>query len=59
MALLLIIRWYLSSENKRRDAEPIDDSYVDTYINIVGKDGQTHKAKVSKVRIREFYAVSR
>ena len=49
MSLLLTIRYVLSSENKRRDNEPIDDSYDDVYIEKVGKDGQTERIKVDKV----------
>jgi len=48
MALLLTIRYVLSSENKRRDNEPIDDSYDDVYIEKVGKDGQAERIKVDK-----------
>jgi len=49
MSLLLIIRYILSSENKRRDNEPIDDTYDDVYIEKLGKDGQTERIKVDKV----------
>ena len=49
MSLLLAIRYILSSENKRRDNEPIDDTYDDVYIEKLGKDGQTERIKVDKV----------
>ncbi|KAF4611626.1 hypothetical protein D9613_003985 [Agrocybe pediades] len=48
MALLLIIRYLLSSENKRRDNEPIDDTYEDVYIERVGENGEMEKVKVDK-----------
>ncbi|TFK33346.1 MFS general substrate transporter [Crucibulum laeve] len=48
MALLLIIRYVLSTENKRRDAEPIDDTYDDVYMKRKGKDGVVEKVKVDK-----------
>ena len=51
MALLLIIRFILSSENKRRDQEPPDETYDDVYIDRIGKDGEVHKVKVEKVRL--------
>ena len=50
MSLLLTIRYVLSSENKRRDNEPIDDTYDDVYIERIGKEGQTERIKVDKVR---------
>ena len=51
MSLLLIIRYVLSTENKRRDREQLDkdDSYDDVYIERVGKDGQVERVKVDKV----------
>lgn len=49
MALLLIIRYVLSTENKRRDQEQLIDSYDDVYIERMGKDGQVEKVKVDKV----------
>ena len=49
MSLLLTIRYVLSSENKRRDDEPIDGTYDDVYIEKLSKDGQTERIKVDKV----------
>jgi len=49
MTLLLAIRYILSSENRRRDNEPIDDTYDDVYIEKVGNDGQMERIKVDKV----------
>lgn len=49
MGLLLAIRYLLSSENKRRDNEPVDDTYDDVYIEKVGLDGVVEKVKVDKV----------
>ena len=53
MSLLLIIRYVLSKENKRRDQEQLDDSdsYDDVYIERMGKDGQVERLKVDKVNI--------
>uniref|UniRef100_A0A8H7XZ67 MFS general substrate transporter n=1 Tax=Psilocybe cubensis TaxID=181762 RepID=A0A8H7XZ67_PSICU len=49
MALLLIIRYILSSENKRRDREdPADDQFQNVYIEKMGKDGEMIKVKVDK-----------
>ena len=49
MALLLIIRYHLSSENKRRDAEPLDTTYDDVYIERMDKNGDMEKVRVDKV----------
>ena len=49
MTLLLAIRYILSSENRRRDNEPIDDTYDDVYIEKVCNDGQMERIKVDKV----------
>ena len=40
------------SENKRRDAEPIDTTYDDVYLEVKGSDGVMEKVKVDKVRFR-------
>ena len=50
MSLLLIIRYFLSTENKRRDREQLDNSYDDVYIERMGKDGQVERVKVDKVK---------
>ena len=49
MAMLLIIRYVLATENKRRDQEQLDNSYDDIYIERIGKDGQVEEIKVDKV----------
>ena len=49
MALLLIIRYVLSTENKHRDQEQLDDGYDDVYVERMGKDGQVERVKVDKV----------
>jgi hypothetical protein len=49
MAILLIIRYVLSTENERRDNEQLVDSYDDIYIERIGKDGQVEQVKVDKV----------
>ena len=57
MSLLLIIRYVLSTENKRRDQEEqhLDNNYDDVYIERLGKDGQVEKVKVDKVKTLFFY----
>ncbi|KAJ7907544.1 major facilitator superfamily domain-containing protein [Mycena leptocephala] len=48
MVLLLIIRWYLVAENKRRDAEPPSHTYDDVYIERLSPDGKLEKVKIDK-----------
>ena len=55
MTLLLIIRYVLSKENKRRDQEQLDDSYDDVYIERIGKDGQVERVKVDKVNLFFYF----
>ncbi|KAF9464198.1 MFS general substrate transporter [Collybia nuda] len=47
IGILLLIRFLLASENKRRDAEPADHSYDDVYIERE-KDGIVERVKVAK-----------
>jgi hypothetical protein len=50
MATMLIIRYLLARENKRRDAEPKDPSQdEDVYIERVTDEGIVEKVKVDKV----------
>ncbi len=48
--LMLYIRWLLKRENKRRDAEPVDEKYEEVYITIVLPDGTRTERRVDKVR---------
>jgi hypothetical protein len=50
MIILLAIRYILVQENKRRDREPVDETYDEVYIEDVGADGEKVKRKVDKVR---------
>ena len=50
--LLFAIRVLLARENKRRDAEPRDDSYDDVHVVKTNEDGNRVLVKVSKVRVR-------
>ena len=50
MVLLLSIRVLLARENKRRDAEPRDDSFDDVRVVRINEDGKRTEVKVSKVR---------
>ena len=52
IVLLFSIRVLLARENKRRDAEPPDDSYDNVYIAKIGEKGNRVEVKVSKVGIR-------
>ncbi|KAH8092231.1 MFS general substrate transporter [Cristinia sonorae] len=46
--LLLVIRYILAAENKRRDQEPVDDTYDDVYIEVLNADGEKVQKKVDK-----------
>ncbi|TFY75242.1 hypothetical protein EWM64_g8770 [Hericium alpestre] len=48
MALLFIIRVRLDRENKRRDAEPADETYDDVYVLRRTDDGVEEELKVAK-----------
>ena len=52
MVLLYSIRVLLARENKRRDAEPRDDSYDDVYVARIDERGNRVEVKVSKVCVR-------
>lgn len=47
--LLLLQRWYLDRENKKRDREPPDMTYDDVWIKVTDEDGQIVEKKVDKV----------
>lgn len=49
MGLLLIIRWMLARENRRRDAETKDTAYDDAFVEIMLADGTRVERKVEKV----------
>ncbi|KAG1807172.1 MFS general substrate transporter [Suillus subaureus] len=46
--LLLIIRFMLSRENKKRDAEPVNGNFEEVYIEQVTADGKRIEVKVDK-----------
>ena len=50
MVLLFSIRVLLARENKRRDAEPRDNSFDDVHVVRIDGDGKRTEVKVSKVR---------
>jgi hypothetical protein len=50
MALLFSIRLLLARENKRRDLEPLDDTFDDVYVISVDEVGNRVECKVPKVR---------
>ena len=54
MVLLFSIRVLLERENKRRDAEPRDNSYDDVYVARIDNEGNCFEVKVSKVRVRPY-----
>lgn len=47
--LLLILRYILTTENKRRDQEHSQDMFDDVYINEVDDNGKSTEKKVDKV----------
>ena len=46
--LMLVQRYILAKENKRRDAEPPDDSYDDVWVKVTDEDGSVIEKKVDK-----------
>lgn len=46
---LLVLRAYLSWENKRREAESRDDVYDDVYLTHVDEKGNSVQTKVDRV----------
>jgi len=48
IATLLGIRYYLVAENRRRDAEAVDETYDHVYIQRITEDGGTEKVKIDK-----------
>lgn len=57
--LILLLRFMLAAENKRRDAEPYDDTYDDVYIVTVDADGKSTEKKVDKVSTWRFLQLTR
>ena len=49
MSLLFAVRVLLSRENKRRDAEPPDDTYDNVFLTKMDQDGNRVEVKVAKV----------
>jgi MFS transporter, ACS family, allantoate permease len=47
--LVLVLRFMLAAENKRRNAEPYDDTYDNVYIIGTDSDGKNTQKKVNKV----------
>ncbi|KAH9057903.1 MFS general substrate transporter [Lactarius deliciosus] len=48
MVLLFAIRVLLSRENKRREAEPLDDAYDNVFVTRIDEDGKRVEMKVPK-----------
>jgi len=46
--LLFAVRVLLSRENKRRDAEPLDDTYDNVFLSKMYQDGNRVEVKVAK-----------
>jgi MFS transporter, ACS family, allantoate permease len=57
VVLLFSIRVLLARENKRRDAEPPDNSHDDVYLARIDEEGNRVEVKVSKVGIRPHWEV--
>ena len=51
ISLTLSIRVMLARENKRRDAEPRDESFDNVYVAKIDEDGNRTEVKISKVRV--------
>lgn len=51
MILLFSIRVLLARDNKRRAAEPPDDTFDDVYVVRIDEDGNRTEVKVPKVRL--------
>ena len=51
MLLMFLIRVMLVRENKRRDAEPRDESFDNVHIVKIDENGNRTEVKVSKVRV--------
>ena len=49
MCLVFAIRVLLSRENKRRDAEPVNDAYENVFLTKTDQDGKRVEMKVPKV----------
>ena len=47
--LLLLQRWYLDRENKKRDRDPPDTTYDDVWVKVTDEDGQIIEKRVDKV----------
>ena len=54
-ALILLLRYLLSAENKRRDAEERDDTYDNVYIKEQLPDGTIVDKHVDRVRFTAFH----
>ncbi|KAF8214279.1 MFS general substrate transporter [Mycena galopus ATCC 62051] len=48
LTLILIIRWYLAAENRRRDREPPSHDYDNVCVDYVSSDGKLEKVKIDK-----------
>lgn len=51
MALLMVLRYIMYRENKRRDSETRDTTYDEVYIEHINSDGTIDKIRVDKVRV--------
>jgi hypothetical protein len=51
IVLLVALRTYLAAENKRRDAEGVDDTYDNVYIQRTTEDGGSEKVKIDKASV--------
>ncbi|THH04217.1 hypothetical protein EW145_g5684 [Phellinidium pouzarii] len=46
--LLMLLRYILNAENKRRDKEPLDDTYDDVWVKVTDENGKLVEKKVDK-----------
>jgi len=58
--LILLLRFMLAAENKRRDAEKRDEKFDDIYLSKELSDGSKEEKRVDRVRLNLFgdYCIS-
>lgn len=49
--LMLLIRYLLARENKKRDTEPHDVTFDEVYIQVANADGKLVERRIDKVRL--------
>ena len=52
--LILLLRFMLAAENRRRDAEKRDDTFDDIYLSKELSDGSKEEKRVDRVRLLTY-----